>query len=150
MKKIVVFVLLGLAFAGYAQRGNGERHQYRGEFTPEQQAVLKTKKMALHLDLSQDQQDKLIEVNKKWSEKRVSQREAFKAQFEGEERPDADARYAHQLQMLDDQLAYQNDVKKILSKEQYASWKEKYQGRTNRGHSYREGHGNRRSGKRGS
>ena len=107
MKKIAFIVLLGLSFALHAQRGKEKQHE-RNEYTPEQQAVLKTKKMALHLDLNEDQQKKLIEINKKWAEKRAKEREEFKAQFEGDQRPDADTRYKHQVQMLD----------------QYSTWKE--------------------------
>lgn len=123
MKKILFIVILGLSFALQAQRGKGRQHD-RYEYTTEQQAVLKTKKMALHLDLNEDQQEKLVEVNKKWAEKRASQREEFKSQFEGDERPNADARYEHQLQRLEDQMAYQKEVEKILNKDQYTIWKE--------------------------
>ena len=138
MKKIAFVVLLVLSFTLHAQRGKGHQN-HRSDYTPEQQAVLKTKKMALHLDLNEDQQEKLIEVNRKWVEKRTKQREEFKAQFEGEERPDADTRYAHQVRMLDDQMAYQKDVEKILSKDQYAAWKE-HQGKRNRDHPHRKSH----------
>ena len=96
--------------------------------------------MALHLDLSENQQKKLIDVNKKWAEKRAKERADFKAQFEGDERPDADTRYKHQLQRLDDQMAYQNEVEKILNKDQYAAWKE-HQEKRKKGHAHRNGRG---------
>lgn len=144
MKKIAFIVLLGLSFTLHAQREKGKQHQ-RSEYTPEQQAVLKTKKMALQLDLSEDQQDKLITVNKSWAEKRVREREDFKAKFKDDERPDSDARYQHQLQMLDNQMAYQKEVAKILNKDQYATWKEHQERRIRvqacrkgRGHLHRE------------
>ena len=121
MKRIIFLMILSLSLSLHAQ--HGKVHHQGNEYTPEQKAVLKTKIMALHLDLNEDQQEKLIEVNKKWAEKRAREREEFKAQFEGDERPDADTRYAHQLKMLDDQMAYQKEVEKILNKDQYASWK---------------------------
>jgi hypothetical protein len=139
MKKIAFIVLLGLSFALHAQRGKGKQ-QERNEYTPEQRAVLKTKKMALHLDLNEDQQKKLIEVNRKWGEKRAKEREEFKAQFEGDERPDADARYKQELQMLDNRMAYQKEVEKILSKDQYATWKE-HQEKRSKGHARGKGRG---------
>lgn len=123
MKNIALVVLLGLSLSMYAQRGKGQ-HGQRSEFTSEQQAVLKTKKMALALDLNEDQQEKLIDLNTKWAEKRSQYKEAYKKQKEAEQKPDADARYERQLQMLDDQLAYQKELEKILNKEQYLSWKE--------------------------
>jgi len=134
MKKIAFIVLLGLSFALHAQRGK-EKQQERNEYTPEQQAVLKTKKMALHLDLNEDQQKKLIEINKKWVEKRTKEREEFKAQFEGDQRPDADTRYKHQVQMLDNRMAYQKEVEKILNKDQYSTWKE-LQSKRSKGHAH--------------
>ena len=146
MKKIVFIVLLGLSFAIQAQRGQGHK-QERSKYTPEQEAVLKTKKMALHLDLNEEQQDKLIEVNKRWSETRAKKRDEFRSQYNGEERPDSDARFKHQSEMLDYQIAYQKEVEKILNKEQYATWKEQ-QDKRNRGHACRKGkrmrHGERR------
>ena len=146
MKKIAFMVILSLSFALHAQRGKGHEHA-RNEYTPEQQAVLKTKKMALHLDLNEDQQKKLTQVNKKWAEKKAKEREEFKAQFEADQRPDADARYKHQLQMLDDQMAYQKEVENILNKDQYAAWKE-HQGKRKKGHAHRNGRGKGHSEKR--
>ena len=146
MKKIAFIVFLGLSLALHAQRGQGHK-QERSKYTPEQEAVLKTKKMALQLDLSEDQQDKLIAVNKRWSETRAKKRDEFRSQYEGEERPDSDARFKHQSEMLDDQIAYHKEVERILNKEQYAMWKEQQEKR-NRGHACRQGkrmrHGERR------
>ena len=149
MKKIAFLVLIVFSIAAQAQHGKGH-DRGKEQYTPEQKAVLKTKKMALHLDLTQDQQDKLIEVNKKWSEKKALQRKEFKAAFEGEERPDAEARYQHQLQMMDDQLAYQKEVKSILNKQQYSTWKEQLQDRSSRIQACRKERARRGHGKRDS
>ena len=115
-------MILALGLAGQAQEGKGQ--QAHKDFTPEQMAVIKTKKMALHLDLSQDQQDRLLKVNQSWAEKRAQQREKHKALMQAENKPDSDARYAMQVERLDNQMAYQNEVKKILSKEQFELWKD--------------------------
>ena len=81
------------------------------------------------------------------AEKKAAKRKELKAQFEGDERPDADARYEHQLQMLNDKMAYQKEVEKILNKDQYDTWKE-HQNTRNRGQAGRKGHGKRNSNKR--
>ncbi len=146
MKKIAFIIILGLSFALHAQGEKGKQHQ-RSEYTPEQQAILKTKKMALHLDLNDDQQDKLLEVNKSWAEQRAREKEEFKANFKGDERPDTEARYEHQLQMLDNQMAYQEKIQTILNKDQYTAWKE-HQEKRNRGRACRKGRSNRKSEKR--
>ncbi len=123
LKNIAFVVLLGLSLSMHAQRGKSH-HGQKSEFTAEQQAVLKTKKMALAFDLSDDQQEKLIDLNTKWAEKRNQHREEFKKLKETDQKLDADARYERQLQVLEDQLAYQKELEKILNKEQYLSWKE--------------------------
>ena len=122
MKKVLLLAFLSLSLLGQAQRGNEKQKQ--DEFTPEQQAVLKTKKMALHLDLSQKQQDELLKVNRSWAEKRAENKEKFRSQQENPEKSAPDARYERQLQRIDEQISYQNQVKKILNEEQYAIWKE--------------------------
>ena len=122
MKNLLFIALLSLSLMVQGQERKGQ--QYQKDFTPEQMATIKTKKMALHLDLSQEQQNQLLKVNRSWAEKRAQDREKFKAQMEGEEKPDADERYAMKVQMLDNQLAYQGEVKKILTQEQYVLWKE--------------------------
>ncbi len=132
-------MILTLGLAGQAQEGKGQLAQK--DFTPEQMAVIKTKKMALHLDLSQDQQDRLLKVNQSWAEKRAQQREKHKAQMQGENKPDSDARYAMQVERLDNQMAYQNEVKKILSKEQFELWKE-HRAKMGEGRRHGSGHGN--------
>ncbi len=120
-----------------AQQGKG--HHNQNDFTPEQQAVLKTKRMALHLDLNQKQQDQLLNVNRSWASKRAEQKEQFKAQKESTGKPDADERYAHQAQMLDNQMEYHNQIKKILTEEQYALWKEHRSKNRDRRHAHRRG-----------
>ena len=122
MKKVLLLAFLSLSLLGQAQRGSEQKKQ--DDFTPEQHAVLKTKKMAHHLDLSQKQQDELLKVNRSWAEKRAEQKEKFKSQQETPEKSDPDARYQRQLQRLDAQISYQNQVKNILNEEQYALWKE--------------------------
>jgi len=129
-------MILGLSLVAQAQRGKG--YQGQNDFTPEQRAELKTKKMALHLDLNKEQQDKLLKVNRSWAEKRAQAKEKFKAQMDGDQKPDADARYAMRIQMMDNQMAYQSEIKKILNEEQYATWKEHRSKQGDRGR-----HGNR-------
>ena len=80
--------------------------------------------MALHLDLNKAQQDQLLKVNRSWAEKRAERKEEFRAKREGTGKPDPDERYAFQVQMLDNQMNYLSEIKKILNDEQYAIWKE--------------------------
>lgn len=133
---------MGISLIAQAQRGQAPE-QKMNDYTPEQQAVLKTKKMALHLDLNKEQQDQLLVVNRKWAEKRAEEKAKMKALKDKDEKPDADARYAHRSLMLDNQMMYQNDLKKILNKEQYVTWKEHRAQKHEKMHQGRQRHGKR-------
>ena len=116
-------MILAIAFSGFAQKGNGPRGQ-NNDFTPEQQGVLKTKKMALLLDLSQDQQDKLVPIHTKWAKEHAEEREMMKKLRQSDEEITSDQRFEHMTKMLDKKMVYQKEVQKILTKEQYSVLKE--------------------------
>jgi len=116
-------MILAIAFSGFAQKGNRPQGQ-KNDFTPEQQAVLKTKKMALLLDLSQDQQDKLVPIHTKWAKKHAEQREMMKKLRQSDEEITSDQRFEHMTKMLDNKMVYQKEVQKILTQEQYSVLKE--------------------------
>lgn len=119
MKKILVLMLVVFSVATYAQK----EKNYKGmdqDFSPEQQAILKTKKMALQLDLSEAQQSQMLNLNKKWAAEREKNKAAFKAQ-NSEEISTAD-KFNKMNAMLDMQLAHQKEVKKILNADQYEIW----------------------------
>ena len=112
-------MLVVFSVATYAQK----EKNYKGmdqDFSPEQQAILKTKKMALELDLSETQQSQMLTLNKKWAAEREKNKAALKAQ-NTEEMSTAD-RFNKMNAMLDMQLAHQKEVKKILNADQYEIW----------------------------
>ena len=65
MKKVLVTTVLLIGMLGYSQRGPQFNSEQRGmkDMTPEQIAILKTKKMTLALDLSTAQQKEIQKVN---------------------------------------------------------------------------------------
>lgn len=91
------------------------------DFTPEQQAVLKTKKMTLHLDLNQNQQNQLLALNEKWAKEKEAKRAELKSL--NKEELTSDQKFNHMNDMLDTQIAHQKEIKKILNEEQYEEWK---------------------------
>ena len=128
-------MLVVFSVSAYAQK---ERN-YRGmnqDFSPEQQAILKTKKMALELDLSQAQQTQMVELNKKWATEREKNRAAFKAQ--SSEALSTTDKFNKMNAMLDMQLAHQKEVKKILNADQYEIWQRSVK---NKGSRCPQGHG---------
>lgn len=120
MKKILIILLLTFSVSIYAQNGKNYKSIAK-DFTPEQQAILKTKKMALELDLNDTQQSQMLELNKKWAVERDKNREEFKGQ-NAEEITTTD-KFNRLNKMLDMQLANQKQVKKILNDDQYEAWK---------------------------
>ena len=113
---------------------SAQKHQHQ-ELSPEQRATLKSKEMALHLDLTTNQQQQV--------QKRLVA-EFTEAQKMREARQDTDKserdRFELRNAQLDRQLALKADMKKILSEEQYSLW-QKYQQRrmAKRSHRSREG-----------
>lgn len=99
-----------------AQKGE---HQ---QLSPEQRATLKSKEMALHLDLSENQQQqvaRLLEVEFAEARKiRESLKETDKSEIDGFELRNA---------QLDRQLALNAEFKNILNDEQYMLWQKHQQ-----------------------
>lgn len=120
MKKIMIFLFLGTTLLSFAQTENRQK-KMNADFTSEQKAILKTKQMALELDLTDGQQKQMLALNKKWAEEKTTQKAAMKSV--NKEEMTSDERFNHMNAMLDSKIAHQNEVKKILSEEQYNAWK---------------------------
>lgn len=120
MKNLIIALLFGTSILAYGQK-EGKPKQQMQDFTPEQQAILKTKKMALHLELNQNQQDQLLSLNKKWAK----ENEAKKAELKplNKEEMTSDQKFKQINDMLDTQMARQKEMKKLLNGEQYEVWK---------------------------
>ena len=120
MKKIMIFLFLGTTLLSFAQTENRQK-KMNADFTSEQKAILKTKQMALELDLTDGQQKQMLALNKKWAEEKTTRKAAMKSV--NKEEMTSDERFNHMNAMLDSKIAHQNEVKKILSEEQYNAWK---------------------------
>jgi periplasmic protein CpxP/Spy len=122
MKYLLSFLLFGLSLITLAAQ-NGDHMKMMSDFTPEQQAILKTKKMAVQLDLSSSQQDRILVLNKKMAADHKKRMKSHKAIMENDKKPTSDERFKMMNEMLDTQIAHQNEMKKILDADQYATWK---------------------------
>jgi len=127
MRKAIILMLLCAGFNGMAQpHGN---HQRKGGpmtgMTPEQIATLRTKRMALALDLSEAQQAKLQKLNLEKATSIKEKMAEFRAKKESGDyqRPTADERYTMKNRMLDRALAEQQQMKQILDKDQFEKWR---------------------------
>ena len=92
------------------------------EFSAEQLATIRTKKMTLLLDLNESQQRELYKVNLEQSKKqkaRIKLRQEQKTQ----DKPETSQELFEKMsQSLDDKIAYKNQLKSLLSKEQFKKW----------------------------
>jgi hypothetical protein len=125
-KTVVVLMALFMGLTVMAQKKEGQMRKKPDTFkdmSPTQIATLKSKKMALHLDLSesQTQQVKTLEIERITQMR--TQHEARKAQKKKGEAMDADTRFTMMEARLDQQLAHQKQMKQILNAEQYGQWK---------------------------
>jgi hypothetical protein len=98
------------------------RAQYQNQ-TPAERANLQTKRMTLHLDLTDGQQKSVNALLLKQNEQRSkSFAEAKKNKEAGKQLTDAE-RYQLQVSRLDSQIAFQKEMKSILNEKQYEQWK---------------------------
>ena len=105
------------------QRERGEKMSHQANMTTEEMATLKSKKMALQLDLNKSQQEQVkqllvIEMNDRKAMMENKKEARSKAM---------DSTKANHFKMmnarLDKQIAMQDKMKKILDADQYKKWK---------------------------
>ncbi|AKA34532.1 hypothetical protein [Flagellimonas lutaonensis] len=127
MRKVLIAMALLAGLTGFAQRHGHQKHPglVLKDMTPEQVATLQTKKMALALDLTEEQQQLVMEIQlqeaaqrKKKMDERISKREQGERQ-----KPSADEHFEMANARLEKQLAHQVKMKEILTDEQYRQWK---------------------------
>ncbi|PTX58722.1 hypothetical protein C8N46_11230 [Kordia periserrulae] len=105
------------------RKGKMKAHkEFLQSLTPEQHATLQTKKLTLALDLSEQQQAKVLSLQTKQATERKAKMEAHKAMKEKGEKPTEEQRYQLMNERLDAQIAYKKSMKKILTNEQYERW----------------------------
>ena len=150
MKKVLVTTALLIGMLGYSQRGQHFDSEQRGmkDMSPEQVAILKTKKMTLALDLTTAQQKEIQELNlENAKERQALMLERKLEKEEGRPRPSADERFEFQNEKLDRMIAQKGKIKQILSEEQFQKWERMHHHRRNhrkegkRGHDSGRGHG---------
>ncbi|MEP0262655.1 hypothetical protein [Dokdonia sp.] len=118
MKHILTLIALCLTITVAAQRGP---HRERTPLNPEEQATLQTKKMTLALALDTQQADKVYQIQLEQARKR----KAFLDKRKKEEgaKPTKEQRLEMQNKKLDAMIAVQNEMKKILTEDQFKEWK---------------------------
>lgn len=148
MRKIVLFVMALVAMQITAQeqkqerqgRDNQERHQKFKDFTPEQVAELKTKEMALKLDLTEAQQHDIEKIHLVNAKDRQAKREELKLKKEKNngEKLSKDERFNLMNERLDKQLSNKKEMKAILSNEQFEKFEKGMNNNRRKGQAHRQ------------
>jgi len=124
MKNTLTLLALILSLNMFAQKTpyNPQRNGM-SQFTPEQHAVLKSKQMALHLDLNKQQQKQVYGLVLKQEESKEKFRKKQRAAFINGERPTEAQQFDRMNKGLDSKITFQKNLKNILSNKQYTQWK---------------------------
>jgi len=97
-----------------------ERTERIQQFKPEDIAQIQTKKMTLHLDLTEAQQKKIMALNLEKAKKRKAKIEARSKKKK--EKPTQEERLKMINEKLDAQIETKKQMKKILTAEQLEKW----------------------------
>lgn len=122
MKKVLLIgiLLVGLTSMAQERKGHADFRYYR-DLTPEQAATLSSKRLALALDLTEGQREKVMALHLKRAEEQKTVNQPGK-----EDRASGgannDEKFNRMNAALDRQLAYKNAMKDILSEAQYKKW----------------------------
>lgn len=109
-----------LTINGIAQ-DKKDRKDFLKELSAEEVATLKTKRMTLHLDLTESQQEQVKVLITEDTKHKDSQRKKFE-ESKKNEKPSKEERYAKENERLDRQIEMKKQMKTILNDEQYEKW----------------------------
>ena len=123
MKKFIALSILVVLFSATVNAQGKKGNNKKGnDFTAEQMATLQSKKLTLRLDLDQKQQKAVYEVMLKNSEERIALRAENQQKRASGVKPTTEERYNMENLRLEKQIAHQNEMKKILTTDQYSIW----------------------------
>ncbi len=124
MKNLILTMALLLSLTAIAQPGKRDHERQRAahDMTAEQLATLKTKKMALALELTSKQQEEVLKINLEEAEFRKAKMTERKEKGE-HEKLSTNEKFEMQNAILDRKIAQQEKLKEILTDEQFELWK---------------------------
>ncbi|NNE31907.1 MAG: hypothetical protein HKN40_06010 [Winogradskyella sp.] len=126
MKNVIIIAMTLFTIYGMAQQQNkrfkdgGDKSELRKEMTPKDIADLKSKKLTLQLDLSQEQQKEVHSIILKQSEERKAQRE--NREHNKEDKPSKDDFVKKKNERLEQAIEMKQKMKSVLTSEQYAKF----------------------------
>lgn len=123
MKKTASILALVFVFTVTAKAQKKDRRTQREKLTVDQQAILAVKKMTLTLELTKAQQQEIQPILARQISSKRAEFEKVKTMRESKRELTADERFAYQNQRLDQQIAYQKEMKSILNDKQYEKFR---------------------------
>jgi len=135
MKQLFLAVLVLLSFQSQAQEDDNfnpreERREHLKNISAEDMAELKTKKMTLHLDLTNAQQSQVKQLLLKEAQNRKAQMAKHEEMKSKGEKPTPKQRIEHQKARLDKQIEMKKQLKNILNIRQYEKYEAALEKRT--------------------
>ena len=130
MKTWIVAMVMMMGFAMSAQPGERSMHgnkqvkEHREPFTAAQRAELRSKNLALKLDLTDKQQKEMQKVLLTREIEREQVMAQRKANKDAVKKVTPDERFAMMNTRLDTQIAMKKEVRKILTPEQFAKYEQ--------------------------
>ena len=118
MKRILLLLLI-VSSSMLAQERSQKKQLYK-ELNSEQKAQIASKKLALTLDLNDAQIKKVTDLKTDVFEQRAAIGQKYK---KDKETLSSDDKYNMIIEMLDLQIATSRQMKTILDKDQYETWK---------------------------
>jgi periplasmic protein CpxP/Spy len=120
MRNTVKLVVLMLLFSTAINAQNSPNK--RADFAPKQQATLQTKRMALNFDLDKNQENAVYKMMLNKAEERESIRNKRQLKRKKGTTLTQEERFEIENNRLDRQLAHKEEMKKILTAEQFEKW----------------------------
>lgn len=132
MKKMLIVIMALVTLQVTAQEkkkemrmeAQKERRQMMKDLTPEEMATLQTKKMTLHLDLTEAQQQKIKALNLEEAKlRKAKMEERTRMRKNSESKPfTKEDKLKMMNEQLDRQIAMKQKMKNILNADQYEKW----------------------------
>jgi len=124
MKRTLVFTLLLSSLTMMAQQNSERKGRPMINVSAEDMAQVQSKQLTLALVLNQKQEKQVYNLElDRAKEIKASIEKRHEAKKE-EEKPAPGDRMDHRLKMLDAQIAYQEQMQKILTEEQFKMWRQ--------------------------
>lgn len=138
-------LLIGLgASAQHRPHQTDRGNEHNTELSTQQRATIQSKHLTLALGLDQQQQEQIATLLKTRLDERMEWKARRKSEADSTEQKDGASRYAAINNRLDREIAFQENIKAILSDSQFEQWRslreDKMKGRQHRSRDRRRHH----------